>query len=80
PRSLILLQSKCWKRGGGAVLVDGSKHCWTFLWLATLTEEILFNILVFIPKMRKILKRLSTITPCNTKEKWCKLWGTVFWM
>uniref|UniRef100_A0A915HUZ5 Uncharacterized protein n=1 Tax=Romanomermis culicivorax TaxID=13658 RepID=A0A915HUZ5_ROMCU len=38
--TLHLLQSKCPKRGGGAILVDGSKHRWTFSLLATLTEEI----------------------------------------
>uniref|UniRef100_A0A915KGY9 Transposase n=1 Tax=Romanomermis culicivorax TaxID=13658 RepID=A0A915KGY9_ROMCU len=57
-------------------LVDGSKRRWTFSSLATLTEEIWGNILVFIPEMRKILKRLSTVRSCNTKEKWPKLWRT----
>uniref|UniRef100_A0A915JVG1 Uncharacterized protein n=1 Tax=Romanomermis culicivorax TaxID=13658 RepID=A0A915JVG1_ROMCU len=40
PHSLSLLQRKCPKRGGGEILVDGSKHCWTFSSLATLTDEI----------------------------------------
>uniref|UniRef100_A0A915JHM5 Uncharacterized protein n=1 Tax=Romanomermis culicivorax TaxID=13658 RepID=A0A915JHM5_ROMCU len=50
PLSLSLLQGKCPKRGGGAILVDGSKHHWTFSSLAMLTYKILGNVLVFIPK------------------------------
>uniref|UniRef100_A0A915L1M3 Uncharacterized protein n=1 Tax=Romanomermis culicivorax TaxID=13658 RepID=A0A915L1M3_ROMCU len=38
--SLSLLQRKCLKKGGGAILVDSSKHCWMFLSLAMLTDEI----------------------------------------
>uniref|UniRef100_A0A915I9G2 Uncharacterized protein n=1 Tax=Romanomermis culicivorax TaxID=13658 RepID=A0A915I9G2_ROMCU len=41
PGSLSLLQSKCPKRSGVAILVDGSKHPLMFSSLAILTDEIL---------------------------------------
>uniref|UniRef100_A0A915IN94 Uncharacterized protein n=1 Tax=Romanomermis culicivorax TaxID=13658 RepID=A0A915IN94_ROMCU len=57
PRSLSLLQSKCPKRGGGAILVDRAKHCWTFSLLATLMDET------------SVWRRVCYMTPRNFSWK-----------
>uniref|UniRef100_A0A915J6V4 Pentatricopeptide repeat-containing protein n=1 Tax=Romanomermis culicivorax TaxID=13658 RepID=A0A915J6V4_ROMCU len=74
PRSLSLLQSKCPKRSGGAILVDRSKHRWTFSSLAILTEEI--SDTASVSKALSVMRR-NLIESSNDLEEVLEIFDTI---